>query len=192
MSGLFEQGRPGPVIGTDVHTAGSRWLSLRQRDVMVVVDVGGPYLPRVVYWGADLGDLTDEETSALPLAVEQERGPRPADGGVPFTLSPSRAQGWRGWPGLSGHRGGVSSQPLFSLEGFSTEARDGGHALLYRGADPLARLVLDGELELTVDGVMKLRQTLSSTASAQEAGFEVEDLITLLPVPEDTAEALDF
>jgi alpha-galactosidase len=194
---------------------------------MVLLDVGGPYLPRVVYWGADIGDLSDEEIAALPLAAEQVRGPRPGDGGVPITLSPTRAQGWRGWPGLSGHRGGFASQPLFSLEACATEERDGGDAVLYRATDSLAQLVLDGELELTVDGVIRARQTLTSTGSAStgpastgsastgsastgsastgsastgpastgsaaQAPFEVEDFITLLPVPEDTVELLDF
>lgn len=50
---------------------GSRWLSLRRDGVMVVLDVGGPYLPRVVHWGHDLGELSDDEICALPLAREQ-------------------------------------------------------------------------------------------------------------------------
>ncbi len=49
----------------------SRWLSLRRDGVMVVLDAGGPYLPRVVHWGKDLGDLSDDEIGALPLAREQ-------------------------------------------------------------------------------------------------------------------------
>ena len=34
---------------------GSRWLCLQRAGVMVVLDVGGPFLPWVVYWGGDLG-----------------------------------------------------------------------------------------------------------------------------------------
>ena len=63
---------------------------------MVVLDVSGPHLPRVLYWGADLGPLADVEVAALPLVAEQMHGPRPADRGVPFTLSPTRR------PGLAG------------------------------------------------------------------------------------------
>ncbi len=45
-------------------------------------------------------------------------------------------------------------------------------------------LALEGVLELTPDGVIKHRQTLTSTAPAGTAAdYEVEDLITLLPVP---------
>ena len=79
--------------------AGGRWLFLRRSGVMVVLDAGGPYLPRIVYWGNDLGELSEDEVTALPLAREQMRGHRPADKGVPITLLPSRAHGWPGWPG---------------------------------------------------------------------------------------------
>ncbi len=159
---------------------------------MVVLDIGGPYLPRVVYWGKDLGDLSDAEVAALPLAGEQLRGERPADRGVPLTLLPTRAHGWPGWPGLTGHRHGYASQPLFSLSGVSSEAGEAGDVVHYHGDDGAAKLALDGYLELTRDGVLKHRQTLTSTASAGEPDYEVEDLLTLLPVGEDTVDALDY
>ena len=38
---------------------------------MVVLDVSGPHLPRVLYWGRDLGPLSGAEVAALPLAAEQ-------------------------------------------------------------------------------------------------------------------------
>ncbi len=173
--------------------AGSpRWTTLRRDGVMVVLDTCGPYLPRVVYWGHDLGELSDDEVAALPLAGEQMRGHRPADRGVPLTLLPTRAHGWPGWPGLTGHRHGLASQPFFSLEKVGVETHEAGHVVQYRGTDGAAQLVLDGTLELTVDGVLKHRQTLTSTASAAEAGYEVEDLLTLLPVREDAVEVLDY
>jgi alpha-galactosidase len=159
---------------------------------MVALDTGGPYLPRVVYWGHDLGQLTDDEVAALPLAGEQMRGHRPADRGVPITLLPTRAHGWPGWPGLTGHRHGVASQPLFSLEKVSVEAHDASQVVQYHGVDGAAQLVVDGTLELTVDGVLKHRQTLTSTASAAEPAYELEDLLTLLPVREDAVEVLDY
>jgi alpha-galactosidase len=178
---------PGPSPSVE----GARWVTLRRQGVMIVIDVGGPHLPRVVYWGADLGDISDEETAALPLASEKT-GHRPADVGVPLTLSPARAQGWVGWPGLSGHRHGYSSEPLFSLDTTSTKEEDGGTVVSYLGTDSTAHLCLTGELCFTSEGVLKHRQTLSSTAGADEGHYEVQDLLTLLPVPEDTVEVLDF
>ncbi len=180
------------LTGPQANADRSRWVSLRRQGVLVVLDIGGPYLPGVVYWGSDLGDISDEETAALPLAYQQMRGPRPADTGVPVSLSPTRAQGWPGWPGLSGHRHGYSSQPLFSLESVSTKEEDAGFAVMYVGTDSTAHLSIAGELWLTADGVLKHRQTLTSTAAAEEDHYEVEDLLSLLPVPEDTVEVLDF
>ncbi len=159
---------------------------------MVVLDIGGPYLPRVVHWGADLGPLADAEVAALPLAAEHMVGPRPADGGVPFTLSPTRADGWPGWPGLTGSRDGQASQPLFVLDQAKTEERNGSDLFSYRGVDARAELVLEGQLELTPQGVLKHRQVLTSTAPAGSAPYTVQDLLTLLPVPEDTVEVTDF
>jgi alpha-galactosidase len=159
---------------------------------MVVLDVGGPHLPRIVHWGHDLGDLSDDEICALPLAREQIRGHRPADKGIPITLSPTRAHGWPGWPGLTGHRHGLASQPLFSLESISADEQDGGDFVQYRGIDAAAQLALDGVLALTPDGVVTHRQTLTSTAPPTEADYEVEDLLTLLPVREDAVDLLDY
>ncbi|HXR41902.1 MAG TPA: hypothetical protein VN738_05800 [Acidothermaceae bacterium] len=31
-----------------------RWRTLRQAGVALVLDVGGPHLPRIVHWGANL------------------------------------------------------------------------------------------------------------------------------------------
>jgi len=179
------------LIGTPPNVGRSRWATLRRQGVMVVLDIGGPHLPRVVYWGGDLGEISDEETAALPLASEKI-GPRPADVGVPLTLSPARAQGWVGWPGLSGHRHGYSSQPLFLLDSTSTRQEGGSAVISYLGTDSTAHLSMTGELCLTAEGVLKHRQTLSSTAGVGEGHYEVEDLLSLLPVPEDTVEVLDF
>jgi alpha-galactosidase len=169
----------------------SPWLCLRQGGVQVVLDIGGPSLPRVVHWGDDLGELSDDEISFLPLGDGQELGSRPSDVTI-LSVSPTRSVGWAGWPGLSGHRHGSASQPLFSLENVTTAALDGGHLVRYRGADTAAKLTLEGELELTAEGVLKYRQTLASTATSEQPPYEVSDLICLLPLPAHPVELLDF
>src|SRR4051812_10640675 len=84
---------------------------LSRAGVQVVVEVDGPHLPRIVHWGADLG------TSDLDLLLAGYRPPNAAthDADVPLTVLPSRAQGWAGRPGLTGHRDGAASQSLFEL-----------------------------------------------------------------------------
>ncbi|MGH8963216.1 MAG: glycoside hydrolase family 36 N-terminal domain-containing protein, partial [Jatrophihabitantaceae bacterium] len=160
---------------------------LRSAGVAVVLDVDGASLPRVVHWGADLGELDDGAYAALP-GVDGElrpRGSRSTAG--TFTLSPTRAQGWPGWPGLTGHRDGTASQPLFAPSG----ADHHDLRLNYRGTDEPARLRLDGELELMPSGVLRQRQRLTSTAAAGESPYTVGDLLTLLPVPEHVVDVVD-
>jgi alpha-galactosidase len=194
----------------DVQSRLGDWLALRRAGVMVVLDVGGPHLPRIVYWGRDLGELDAQQYRLL--AVEPYTTAAPTGyPDVPLTLLPARAQGWAGWPGLTGHRDGLASQPLFTLaemfldathdgdmHGDATRGGDthggdmqGGDALRYAGVDDLAGLRLDGELELTADGVLRHRHTLTNTAG-DATGYTVEDLLTLLPVPPRAVEILDY
>ena len=171
----------------------SRWHCLRRAGVMVVAETGGPWLPVIVYWGKDLGELTEQQMAALPMAIQLDRGQHQRDPEAVVSLSPSRAQGWAGWPGLSGHRSGLASQPMFHLEkAAESEAGDGSAVLSYRGADPAAALMLEGELHLSPEGVLRHRQTLTSTAPDDVASYEVVDLPTLLPVPDHVTEVLDF
>jgi alpha-galactosidase len=141
---------------------------LSRAGVQVVLDIDGPHLPRIAQWGAELGS------------------PSPA-----LTLAPSRAQGWAGRPGLTGHRDGAASQPLFELAGASVSNDSGGDVLRYSGVDDAARLQLDGELQLTIDGVLRHRQTLTSTAPPDAAPYTVDELIPLLPVPPSVVDVLD-
>lgn len=168
-----------------------RWLILRRAGVCVVLDVGGPTLPRVVHWGVEIDGLTADDCAALPGARFELASDDVRDDDVPFTLSPSRAQGWSGWPGLAGHRAGRASQPLFALTDVVRESADDADVVRYQGDDMAAQLRLDGELRLTVDGVVMHRQTLTNVASAEDSPYTVDDLLTLLPVSEHVTDVLD-
>jgi alpha-galactosidase len=167
------------------------WVTLRRAGVMAVFDVGGPHLPRIVHWGSDLGDLSSADIAGLPAAAFSSTDDKTHNADVPLTVSPTRAQGWSGWPGLSGHREGIASQPLFALASVETGESDDGHALRYSGIDESAALQLDGEFVLTPEGVLRHRQTLTSTAASDRASYVVDDLLTLLPVSEHVAEVFD-
>jgi alpha-galactosidase len=168
------------------------WLTLRRDGVMVVFDVSGPHLPRIVYWGADLGDLIASEFAQLPAAEYTTPTADTRDADVPVTVLPSRAQGWPGWPGLTGHRDGLASQPLFVQVALESEEADDGHSLRYGGVDEAAALRLEGEFVLTPEGVLRHRQTLASTAASDAMPYVVDDLLTLLPVSEHVAEVFDY
>ena len=188
--------------------AAGPYVILRRAGVMVVVETAGPHLPRVVYWGADLGELDNEDLAALPLSWSSV--PTPGRHLSPATVSPSRAQGWPGWPGLSGHRNGSFTQALFVLEraqhgasagvGGDGSGAPGGadqgwgapELLAYVGVDQQAQLRLEGELELSPEGVLRHRQTLTSTGSLDDDPYTENDLICLLPVPARVCEVADY
>jgi alpha-galactosidase len=170
---------------------GDRWLILRRAGVMVVLDVGGPALPRVVHWGCDLEGLSADDCAALPGARSEAPSEGSRDAEIPVTLSPSRAQGWSGWPGLTGHRGGLATQPLFALSHVALSSSDDGDEVRYTGEDSAASLRIEGELRLTSDGVLMHRQTLTSAASSDETPYTVDDLLTLLPVSEHASQVYD-
>jgi alpha-galactosidase len=164
---------------------------LRRAGVLVVLDAAGPHLPRVLHWGADLGELTPADLATLPGAAYSPPTPQTHSATAPVTLSPSRAQGWAGRPGLTGHRAGAASQPLFTLAAAQVTSSGDRDVVAYRGVDAHAQLEVAGELELTADGVLRHRQRLTSTAAADAEPYVVDELITLLPVSEHAAELLD-
>ncbi len=176
-----------------VPPAAPSWVTLRRDGVMVVFDVGGSHLPRIVHWGGDLGVVSGADIAALPASAYFPTDENTHNADVPLTVSPTRAQGWSGWPGLTGHRDGTASQPLFVQAGVETDESDDGlvQTLRYRGTDEAAALLLDGEFVLTAEGVLRHRQTLTSTAASDEKPYVVDDLLTLLPVSEHVAQVFD-
>ncbi len=169
-----------------------RWYCLRNGGVMVVAEVNGTQLPAVVYWGADLGELSPADLAALPLAGRLALAGTAPDRGAPLTVLPTRAEGWSGWPGLAGSRQGRASQPLFRLREVLLEVHGRADVLRYRADDDAAALHLEGELHLSAHGVLQHRQSLTSTAGPGEPPYEVEHFMTLLPVPDEVPEVMDF
>ncbi|MEU9130739.1 glycoside hydrolase family 36 N-terminal domain-containing protein [Kitasatospora sp. NPDC048540] len=109
------------------------------------------------------------------------------------SLMPSQGQGW-GWfgrPALAGHRDGRVRPLRFELaEPVAVRAQDGrGGTVHVRALDPGAGLVLDTELQMTEQGVVLLRHTLTNTAPDT---YTLDALACVLPVPAHAAELLDF
>ena len=76
----------------DVEPALIHW---RGSGVSVLIDCQGDGLPRIPYWGADLGPLTGEDLVSVALAVCRNRGPtRPMTGSRSASCPSSPADGW--------------------------------------------------------------------------------------------------
>ncbi len=153
----------------------------------IVVDIAGPRLPRILHWGADLGQLNADELADLCRAgnagVPRENGDEP----LTVTLLPSQAEGWSGRPGLSGHRpGGRFAYPRLTLTAPVTVTDT---TLLAESADTEAGLAVRTELRLEPHGVIRLRHTLTNTGTDE---YTLDELLCLMRVPGHATELLDF
>ena len=174
--------------------AGPRVVQLRAAGTGVLLDVGGPGLPRVLHWGADLGDLAGAATGtsdAALLAASTLPLPRSAlDAPMAFTVLPVESDGWSGAPGLAGHRDGSHAHPVLRLTG-PVEVRDGDRAggrVVARAADPRCGVEVQVTLTLTAHGVLEVDAAVTNTGAGR---YELAALRPTVPLPGAATELLD-
>jgi alpha-galactosidase len=166
-------------------------LHRRAGGVSLVVDCTGDRLPRVLYWGADLGDLSGEELADLALATLTQRVSNSTDDAAVSVLA-EQSVGWLGTPGVAGNRDGTAFSTAFAVHGVSEEpvAPPLAHRLTVTASDPAAALSLLLELELTESGLV--RQRVRLTNDDERSTFALDGLLLTLPVPTEATELLDF
>lgn len=147
-----------------------------------MLDTRGPDVPGVVHWGADLGPLGDDVLVALADARLPAVGPSSVDVAFRLSLLPTLDEGWTGRPGLAGTVDDDVPGPwsLREVTSGSTSAR------VVVGTDD--GLEVTTELELSVDGVLRVRHTWTN---AGDGVVRVGALATVLPVPDRAQEVLD-
>jgi alpha-galactosidase len=161
-------------------------LHWRAGGVSLVLDCAGPLLPRVLHWGADLGDLPAEQLGALALAGVPQLVTNSIDEVVPVSVLPEQSAGWVGTPGLTGHREGAAFSAAFAVTGLEPD----GRRLTVAAQDDAAGLALRLELELTDAGLVRQRATLTNIGV--RSVFTLDGLLPTLPVPAEATELLDF
>ncbi|MDT0165444.1 alpha-galactosidase [Actinotalea sp. AC32] len=164
---------------------------LRAGGTSLVLDVPWPHLPRVLHWGADLGDLDDDALVALRLASEPQVVSSQLDEAVPVAVVPEQWAGWLGTPGLSGHRDGRDFSPALVVRDVRVVPGEDpvAHRVVTEAADDDAGLALTLEVELTTSGLVRTRATVTSTGPGT---YTLDGLLTALPVPAHATEILDF
>jgi alpha-galactosidase len=187
------------------------WVVLRSAGVCVVLDLVGGRLPAIVHWGADLGELTVSEVSALALGGVSPAAPNLPDEPVRLELLPGHWAGWTGRPGLSGSRGGRAWSPKFTATRLVTRVPGlpakggssddpaavaqpglitlGAGVVEVTGEDPAAGLEVLLTVELTPSGLLRSRARVTNTG---EPGYQLCDLVLAYPVPGLACELLDF
>jgi alpha-galactosidase len=163
----------------------------RAAGVSLVLDCSGPLLPRVLHWGADLGDPGAAELAALAVAAAPQPVSSTVDDGVPVSVLPEQSVGWTGTPGLTGHRDGAAFSTAFAVTRVARETAEGqaGHRLTVAATDAAAGLALLLEFEMTEHGLVRQRATLTNEDAGQ---FLLDGVLPTLPVPAEATELLDF
>jgi alpha-galactosidase len=164
---------------------------LRAAGCAVVLDCTGPRLPRVLHWGADLGELSAADLAALALAGVPQRVSNTIDQDVPVSVLPEQSVGWLGTPGLTGHRDGADFSCAFAVRSVTVAAGDEPvrHRLVVSAADDTAGLGLLLEFELTTSGLVRQRATVTNRG---ESTYFLDGLVLTLPVPAYATELLDL
>ncbi|CAL9569811.1 Alpha-galactosidase [Streptomyces sp. enrichment culture] len=178
----------------DSLTSTSDPVHLRAAGTAVVLDFSGGTLPRVLHWGADLGDLSAAHLHALRLASLPQPVGFSVDRPVEVCVLPEQSAGWLGTPGLVGNRGGADFSSAFRVT--RTElAADGGTGgerhgtVVVHARDTAAALGLALTIELTPEGLVRQRATVTNLA---DTPFAVDAVNLTLPVPAAAVELLDF
>ncbi|SFJ65586.1 alpha-galactosidase [Cellulomonas sp. KH9] len=170
-------------------------LHLSAAGVSLVLDVSEGMLPRVLHWGAHLGDPGPAELEQLRATAVPPVSSATVDHPVPLALLPEQSAGWLGTPGVTGHRDGADFSTAFAVDDVTVThdvERDGApvaHRVVVTASDEVARLALRLELELLPDGALRTRAGLTSTG---DGVFTLGGIDLALPVPREADEILDF
>ena len=157
-------------------------VHLRAGGTSVVVIIDGGRLPRIIHWGADLGEV---DAMALARTALPAIGDSPVTYPQPIPVVAQLSEGWLGRPGVVGSSSGTRWAPLFRDARYTVE----GNTLRCVAVDAEYDLSLVIDLELLPSGLVRQRATLGNTG---QSAYRVDTLEVALPVPSDADEVLDF
>ena len=158
----------------------SHIVNLRGGGSAFVLDLSGP-TPVIVHWGADLGESIPDGVPASPIAHSALDRPPVQE------LVPQASSGWRGRPALEGHRSGGRA---FSPALVTTGSRDlGVEGVEITMTDAAAGLVLSLDIQLSPEGMLRLRSTLRNDGNDD---FILQSLSAALPAGLGASEILDL
>jgi alpha-galactosidase len=155
-------------------------INLRGGGSAVVLDLSGP-TPTIVHWGADLGEIGQQDFSRNPAP------PSSVATGHRNDLVPQASSGWRGRPALEGHRDGQAFSPALVTTGIRSV--DDDHGCEVTLSDAAAGIELRVELHLSTEGMLRARSTVTNVA---ESRYDLLSLTTALPTGPAAAEILDL
>lgn len=157
-------------------------IELAADGVSLLIDVSSA-TPVVVYWGKALGaanssgDLRALTADGVPGSNIDE----PEHPGI----WRENSRGFLGRPAVLGHRAGQDFSQHFSI----TNIESSSTTLSIESADAVAGLAVTVTFEMLPSGVVLVSQTLTNTG---DTPFDLQELTTWLPLPDQAVETLDF
>lgn len=165
--------------------------TLRAAGVALVVDLSGAH-PRVLHWGADLGEVGAHTAVALRATAVPAVLNNSPDVPRIFSVWPSEQDGWAGTPAQAGHRDGTATTPRPCLvEADVTRDEAGGGRIALRFDDAVAGTRARLEYGLDAAGVLSVDLSIENPEEAASP-YLVDGLRALLPLPDRAGELLDF
>ena len=146
-------------------------------------------IPRIVHWGAALGDLDDAALSALAAARRPGAARSSYDGPRTTGLVPDGTRGYSGTPALSGLRvGGTTRAVAPSLVAWDVRT-DGEASVSCTSTDDEAGWSVRVALALDAAGLLHARTSVTNTA---DGDLHLASVLTALPVGAHATELLDL
>lgn len=194
----------------DVHSTSmpGQHVHLRAGGVSALLTTPDQRIPAIAHWGADLGELTRADASAVAQSLESYQVANNLDAPMHVGLLAEPRWGWAGRPGLVGDRQGLAWAPDFSItsatftpadpdaSGTSQAQRTLTEPFHQFGAGRLEWHVSSPEnveltltVELTPEGVLRAR---SSVTNVGRDGYRLGELAVALPVPSRAQQIMDF
>jgi alpha-galactosidase len=174
---------------SDMTSAVASSQHLRAGGVSLLVASEHPgAMPRILHWGADLGDLTDDQVTDVWRASRPVVSHSAYDSVRPLGIVPQPADGFAGRPVLDGFRIARSDVVTPDFAGWTLVRQESG-SLQWESADASGGVRLTTELELTDSGVARMRHTLTND---ERGDFAIGALRVALPLAAPATELLDL
>lgn len=153
-----------------------RFTVLRRDSASLVLRYLPHGLPSVLHWGADCGDLDDDDLESIAAAAGRQTAPGTLDAAWQLSILPHEGDGWAGRPGLMVTREGQPVFPRWTVSSADSTA----HSAVVHSLDAARGLELLSRFSIEAGGTVTVSHELTNRG---EGILEVNWLEATLPVP---------